>query len=930
MAREFSSNTTTPRQSTPTRTPSADHRERELQRLTNHILYARQTPLGTMTTEQWDDTLLAMLYWFHHDSDVDFDGLQEEDAIMASLENAPVTGFVLDVVDRLLHRLFYEHATQSVAARHRNDDLAQWTLAVLAAWLRVGQDFPTAKLPVERSDKLWAKLVQWNEQGLYKQGNLPVQELGLLVQAWLKLQSPQGTRKAAELLFSVNGNEFVRQGNHAIIPCYHQALEQSVQFAESCGDLSTTLVGRMEELSREPGWEAVKPNKEVIQSRLLDDFWQTAPENQKALSSFETQTLQRNMLQRIHKAGEDDTDKVEDVIERWNAIETKTDPKLTTELTHALYEYYMRIGNPRKATSWLLQLNQMGVSYDEKSKQFERLIQLWSESDLPDAAWRSEELLPRLEELALQDGTSVGTSVYTSIARLWLDSGEARSSSKAQELISRAKTLDASLLRFSLDACLESSKISVDSITQATKQFMQLWDELDETERSNLASDTARAIARGKLAPMGIEMVQFMVKKDAVPSTAVCESLASAFSATSEPNDVIVFMDLLEECGASLSFDCYRSAIISLDGIRDKDRGHETKDMLTRLLDKVCEGKLEVSPKEIGEVIAIVLDSLAHAQSELDVMEVLRLVEEKLLTPDRVSAVSPVPLACFKSVMSVLVEKEIPSLVAEVFDRVEAYHRMGYTDLLPDANVYMLYLTALAKEGEETLDKREEVLNELIQLYESTGKQECKPMDRMFNAVYSPTTKPTEEHVRRAVSLLDKMIALGVEIHDAYAFNTAMHLITESQTETAYKRVIDIHERMEKTGVPEDTYTLHNIVRACGRAQEQERPDALNLAMATLGEIRRTNRVDTRTYSLIFRVVGELLPSRDSEMLDPLVEAIFKLCCDDGHFSNNIRKNVKYLMSETKWNESYERHLDGGKKEPSEWSRNVGARTVKK
>jgi hypothetical protein len=372
-------------------------------------------------------------------------------------------------------------------------------------------------------------------------------------------------------------------------------------------------------------------------------------------------------------------------------------------------------------------------------------------------------------------------------------------------------------LRVSLDACLlEGPKVSVDSVTQATKQLRQLWDELDETEQSDLASDT------------------------------------------------------------------------------------------------------------------IALNSLAHVQSELDAMEVLRLVEEKLLTPDRVNAVSPVPLSCFKSVMSVLAAKEKLSLVAEVFDRVWTYYHMGYTDLLPDANLYMLYLTALAKEGEETLAKREELLNELIQVYGSTGKQECKPVDRMFSCVFSPTTKPTEENVQRAVSLLDEMIEVGVEIQDAKAFNTIMHLITESRTEIVYKRVIDIHERMQKAGVPEDTYTLHNIVRACGRAQEQERPDALNLAMATLGEIRFTERVDTRTYSLIFRVVGELLPSRDAKMLDPLVEAIFKLCCDDGHFSSNIRKVVKDLMSATEWKKSYERYLDGSKKEPHQWSRNVGARTMTK
>jgi hypothetical protein len=134
---------------------------------------------------------------------------------------------------------------------------------------------------------------------LWKQGNLPVQELTHLVQAWLKLQSPAGAHRAAELLLSVDTEEFVRQENYAIIPCYHQALEQSVQFIESCGEISSKLVERMEVLSREPDWEAAQPDEEMVQARLLDDFWESTPENQKPLSSFETQTLQRNMLKRI-------------------------------------------------------------------------------------------------------------------------------------------------------------------------------------------------------------------------------------------------------------------------------------------------------------------------------------------------------------------------------------------------------------------------------------------------------------------------------------------------------------------------------------------------------------------------------------------------------------------------------------------------------
>jgi hypothetical protein len=927
-SREFSSASVTP----PVTPWPLDNRD--LQRLTNSILYAGKTPLGTMTTAQWDDTLLAMLYWFR-----DGDGDKGDDkgflpegmiASTSSTDHVKATGFVVDVVDRLLHRLIYEHATQSVAARHRADDLAQWTLAVLGAWLEVGQDFPASKMPVERSDKLWAKIIAWRDQGLYKD-KLPVQELARLVQAWLTLQSPEGTKKAADLLLSDHVGEFLLQGDHTIIPCFHRALEQSIQFAESCGDLSSTLMGRMKELSLEPGWEAIQPNEEAVQSQLLDSFLRNgnAADNQKGLSSFETQALQRKMLKLLNEAGDEDTEKVDDVIERWNAIETGQ--QLTNEITQALFEYYARIGDPRKATSWLFKYDQMGVHHDQKSKQFERLIHLWSESDLPDAAWRSEELLPRLEELVLRDGGTVDTLVYSSIARLWLSSGDVRSNAKVQELVSRAKTVDASLLQVSLDASLESSKFSVGSVTQATNQFMQLWDELDEKERSGITADTARVIAKGKLAPKGIELVQFLVKKGIVPSTAVCENLTRAFSATSEPSDVILLIDLLEGCGASLSFDCYRSAIISVNGTRNKHWSSHTKDILTRLLDKVCDDNLEAAPKEIGEVLAIVLDSFADVQRELDAMETLRLAEKKLLTPDRVSAVSPVPLACFQSVMSVLVVKGELPLVAELFDRVWGYYRMGYTDLLPDANFYMIYLTALAKEGERssTLDKREEMLNQLIQLYESTGREECKPSDRMFNSIYSPKTEATEEHVQRAISLLDKMIALDVEIQDAYAFNTAMNLILESKSNTAYRRVLDIAERMEKAGVSADSYTLLNILRACGRAREQERQEALNKAMAILGEIRRTGRADTRTYNLVFRILGELLPSRDSKMLDPLVEAIFQLCCDDGSFTKNIRFSAKYLTSPTKWKEIYERHLLGGAKEPDQWSRNVNVNSIK-
>jgi len=509
---------------------------RRLRHITSRLLHPRSTPLGTMTVAQWDEALQLMLHWFHDDDDEKRPTDQDDESSERSaIEHIHVTGSAVNSVDQLLHRLHHEHGTKTAAARLRTNELAQWTLAVLGAWIQIGRVFPASTMAAERSIEWWNKIMQWSQEGVWK-GGLPLNEFTELVQVWLGLESPQGTEKAAELLLSDVIADCMAHDIHTIIPCYHQTLRQTIQFTESCGGLSASLIERMEVMALESGWEAIKPNEEEIQLQLDNLLLsRNTPENETLLSSFETQALQQRMLQLIKEAGEADNSTVNDIIERWSATEPDLDA--SEGLAVALLGYYLRIKDLRQATLWLFKVDQMDMAYDEKTKQFEQLVQLWSESDELDAAWRCSEILPRLEELVSQEGLSVNPSLYVSVARLWLKSGDSRSATKVLGILGKAKTIDMPLLQVRLDALLQGPTVSTESINLIITQFVDLWNKLDANELSILDESLARVIAKSNSAKAAMRFAQFMVQQGTIPSPAACELLLYALSAIPQPND---------------------------------------------------------------------------------------------------------------------------------------------------------------------------------------------------------------------------------------------------------------------------------------------------------------------------------------------------------------------------------------------------------
>jgi hypothetical protein len=68
--------------------------------LTQKILHANVTPLGTMSASLVDDAIMASQYWLHVRS-----------------------GYAIDSVDRLLQRLMYERASGAMAVQKRTESI---------------------------------------------------------------------------------------------------------------------------------------------------------------------------------------------------------------------------------------------------------------------------------------------------------------------------------------------------------------------------------------------------------------------------------------------------------------------------------------------------------------------------------------------------------------------------------------------------------------------------------------------------------------------------------------------------------------------------------------------------------------------------------------------------------------------------------------
>ena len=484
----------------------------------------------------------------------------------------------------------------------------------------------------------------------------------------------------------------------------------------------------------------------------------------------------------------------------------------------------------------------------ERIQQKMDLLNVWaSKADSPAAPYRATEILESLES---EDGIQLDSKPYATTVHLWLKHDSSESNRKAFEIAMRCPVFDASLLSLIFRGLIEDHRQGRSNQAMAVK-MIDLWKEhFDEVPSEEIPSLAEAAFELIVGIEKGQDLLEFLLGKGQSVSHTACENAVRSFSRFSQPQKVVDLISLLEaNCvlkKTALSFECYRLAVHRLLDIQGKPCMVQVKDMYLRALAAIREKHVIAGGSHVAALFLTILHP-AQQRDEALVGELLVQTEDLLLKQPSAGVngdeASPLSLEFFKKVVAQLDKHRMPSQVEQVFFRLKEHHRAGWTDLHPDADIYKAYVLLLQKvHGLNSVDKRKELLEELIGLYEASNREaeQYKPQYQLFDGiigglrlrnktsgdpsgVVAPSEDGYERDTQAVLSLIEKMHSLQIApkmLDRSYIFNIAMELVNGSRQrrETSFETVMDLKRKMDDLGVQANFMTFVQLARAAEAA----------------------------------------------------------------------------------------------------------------
>jgi hypothetical protein len=895
----------------------------------HYALNTRAMPLGTMKDEQWDDAVSAMECW-----------LQLE---------GQVGGYAIDSGERLLQRLVYEHAVSDPKSRiyiQRTETLHMAQKALLRTWLDVSARNKKSRMALERSEKALTRLLDWRAQGWTssKEGDeqvFPIQEFLALVHGWLDLKTADGSTHAANLLLaSTHEGKHLSMANAAseLIPCFQKAVTQCIEIIqdddaeiETSYDSAIALFDRMDFLSDQAGWENMElpevARKAILENSIFGDD-EGSRQRKESISSFEIEVMQKRIVELV--SGEADIQKVDRLIEKLAGAMP------TAKLCTALTDYFARIGAVERATQWLQHLDQVtmvntGKRTELSTERFHRVLNAWSRSDTSRAAWRADELVRRMDDLESTQTAAVvvDAETYEILFSIWLESGDPAAHRKVREGFSR-------LLRMEKKASAKTFKLALQASSHATMgpkvqaivdSLLKQWSTFKQEDLSELFETIMESLVE-QGAP--VSLVQKVLQKAMSDQLSITKSIClhslQAIKHTSRsPAETMDLLAFLGQNKVNFDLSCYQAAVQSLFKFENKS-SNEIKSILSRSFPLVTDTILAQPPEQFGYMLQDILTVFTARKMYGEAEEFLIQAENALLEQSpKDGALSPIPIACYQRMMkrNWYTKKNAPK-VMDTFKRLLAFYNTGYTNLRPDREIFTSYIKSAAQivEGPEEV---ENILDDMVILFETTGDEECKPDAAIFCTVltaWKQEAGETDKAGERSMTLLERMLSLGVP-PDTFTINLVMHNVIKSCKEDTYTKISDLFERLKSSGLEPDSNSLHYLLDACGSAKE-EREAALRTCLETLHLIRKQqNGAESITYGMLTKVLRRLVPQ--GQQADKIAGAAFIFCCEDGLLDSQLKEHFKTLMSRHAWQQVYTSRLPAEKEEPSEWSRRLVA-----
>ena len=250
-------------------TRQSNYGYRDLLKWTENILHPIRTPIGSIHPSLWQDVFVAMQVWLGYKPSLTLEQLLEmistsddpSSAVMLAATE-PLTPRHVDLVDRLLSRLLYEHSAYryngSVPTHRRrtfqehDQQLQLWTTILCQSWLTISKTYSNSPMAIQKAsmwydkmnESIWLSLPQQMDDGSFmQQQQQKAPFVVALIQAHqrlvdtpsLKLIRSQACQMAVNLLLD-------ESTVHVIIPhctntphadnlksCYQLALQQTLE-----------------------------------------------------------------------------------------------------------------------------------------------------------------------------------------------------------------------------------------------------------------------------------------------------------------------------------------------------------------------------------------------------------------------------------------------------------------------------------------------------------------------------------------------------------------------------------------------------------------------------------------------------------------------------------------------------------------------------
>ncbi|KAL3941491.1 MAG: hypothetical protein SGBAC_004160 [Bacillariaceae sp.] len=456
------------------------------------------------------------------------------------------------------------------------------------------------------------------------------------------------------------------------------------------------------------------------------------------------------------------------------------------------------------------------------------------------------------------------------------------------------------------------------------------WEGLGGKEKGHFVQQATQLIVLEQEMTALVEEVLRKLNSEAsvIPATLFASLFQELSERTSNPKIIVEILKRVSDLEDDLNLPLHKAAVQALFKYEKKSLDDiETiyNDVLERI---VRQNGQVVKPAEFGDFLHGLLAMLTYRNLFNEAEEYLRRAEKTLLQSKSLKGEdSMISIDCYQRLIrrKWYTPKTAPRVIS-TFRRLKGIYRSGYSNLLPNQEIFTSYTKALAT-VEKDARKVEKALDEMLELYRKTREESCKPNVEIFQTIllaYRQDATKTKVAGKKSLELLDRMKSLEV-VPDAKCLNYVMQCVNKSSNDDVFETVSELYTMFAQHGFESDSFSRHSLMDACASARSSNQDAALTTSLETFAQIRQDDQVGPQTYPILTRVLMRVL-SKGSDRADKVAKAVFQACCDDGYWQANggpLKKRFKSLFSRSAWHEVYTKQLDRNKDEPRLWSRNI-------